>query len=157
LGDCRGFSPLLTGEGRGDTGPHTRGRGGIWGGILTNFRGRTPYGVIRGWWSFMKVYGGWQCVHIFGSMGNKLYLCVGALLCGWGENIMQVGVHSSSPGIGDRPLTTIVVVAHNKDREIFFNIQGVGDFFIRNIIRIFVLMLYCLGGYNIFYPPTYHP
>jgi len=50
-------------------------------------------------------------------MGNKLYLCVDALLCGWGENIMQVGVYSSSPGIRDRPLTTIVVVAHNKDRE----------------------------------------
>ena len=63
-------------------------------------------------------------------MGNKLYLCVGALLCGGNYNRRHVGVYSSSPDVGDRPLTTTVVVAHNKDREIFFNRQLVWELFL---------------------------
>lgn len=84
---------------------------------------------------------------IFGSVEIMLYLCYGALHFPHPYTLGQVGVYSPSPEVRGPPVNNHSRVAHNKVKEFFFNTQGVGDFFIRNIIRIFVLMLWSLGDW----------
>ena len=81
-----------------------------------------------------------------------MYLYVGALLFGMGESIRQVGVYSSSPDVGDRPLTITVVFAHNKVKEFFFNTQLVWELF---LLYLCVDALW-FGGYG-YTVPTLRP